>query len=51
MSGASGLYDRLEKDMESEPGPDSPAFASALHARLEHIEMFGFFSNAVVDPV
>ncbi|TBU63475.1 hypothetical protein BD310DRAFT_581860 [Dichomitus squalens] len=39
LSGASGLFHELERDMESNPDPaaEAPQFAKTLHAKLEHL--------------
>ncbi|KAA1472197.1 hypothetical protein DENSPDRAFT_778029 [Dentipellis sp. KUC8613] len=49
MSGASGLYDQLEQDMESDPDPELElsAFASALEARLEHEQVHHSIGHSV----
>ena len=41
MSGASGLFDELERDMRSNPDPttEAPAFARALHAHLDYLSL------------
>ena len=39
LSGASGLFDKLQRDMEDDPDPitEVPAFAKSLYAHLEHV--------------
>ncbi|KAI1784217.1 hypothetical protein LXA43DRAFT_1043365 [Ganoderma leucocontextum] len=41
LSGACGLLDELERDMDSDPDPilEVPEFAKALHAHLEHLSL------------
>ncbi|KZT04273.1 uncharacterized protein LAESUDRAFT_658023, partial [Laetiporus sulphureus 93-53] len=40
LSGASGLFDRMEEEMDYDPDPATvPAFAKALEAHLEHITL------------
>ncbi|KZV68376.1 hypothetical protein PENSPDRAFT_754125 [Peniophora sp. CONT] len=46
MSGASGYHDKLERQLDYDPAPDTPAFASGLQARLEIIS-----ARNMVDPV
>ncbi|KAI0760767.1 hypothetical protein C8Q74DRAFT_1372570 [Fomes fomentarius] len=41
LSGASGLFYKLEQDMEEDPDPatEMPAFADLLYTRLEHVSI------------
>ncbi|RPD53929.1 hypothetical protein L226DRAFT_574687 [Lentinus tigrinus ALCF2SS1-7] len=41
MSGASGLFNEIERDLEEDPDPitEAPAFARALHAQLDHLSL------------
>ncbi|KAI0030248.1 hypothetical protein K488DRAFT_54632 [Vararia minispora EC-137] len=49
LSGASKLYDQLERELDSDPDSGTPEFASALLARLELIQHYGFVEGSPED--